>query len=131
MAYLSSDDEKVTQLSKQLKPEAKAFIDLCNDSDVETLGKILLKKVGKPTTPKSLSAVKNSPPPCPLFILHGSTDNVIPPSQLATLEKWAQGNTKVYALNSPLISHVELGSDNTDNIEYWKIIRFWTELLGI
>ena len=66
------------------------------------------------------------------FLLHGSVDNVIPPSETLALEEWASQQTETTALVSDLIKHVELEEDeeNTGSaFDYIEIIRFWTELL--
>ena len=111
---------------------SKKLVELCLERDTEALGKILEPIVREHTPPAILSPTKGEPPPCPVFLLHGSVDNVIPPSETEALQSWASDKTATTALVSDLIKHVELEGDDEDGasaIDYWRIIRFWTELL--
>ncbi|MBN2718730.1 MAG: hypothetical protein JXX14_22985 [Deltaproteobacteria bacterium] len=129
--YLKGEYKKATARSKLSAPESRELLQLIFDRDVKVLGKRLQSKTGNPETGNRLSAVKGPSPKCTVHLLHGSTDNVIPPSELNRLQQWAAaGGTTVYALVSSLINHVELEEDTSFKlIEYLRIIRFWTELL--
>ena len=114
-----------------LPQQTKAIVNLCLNRDAVTLGHLLRKRLGEYSMGEALSPVRGPVPQCRIFLLHGSTDNVIPPSETIRLAGWAGQKTRVKMLVSDLIQHVEL--DENDRAPhwygYWAIIRFWTELL--
>ncbi len=130
--YLRGDHEKAKVESEALPKESRRYTHLIFERDVKTLGRLLKEKIGTPSTPKAVSADTAPPPQCSVHLLHGSLDNVIPPSELTRLEEWAShGDIEVFSLVSDMINHVELEDDRgiIALIDYYKIIRFWTELL--
>ena len=129
--YLQGEYKKAMARSKLSAPESRKLLQLIFKRDVNTLGNMLKARVGPPKTVSKLSAEKGPPPACSVHLLHGSVDNVIPASELDRLKKWAEkGDSKVYALVSSLINHVELEEDTPfELLSYVRIVRFWTELL--
>jgi fermentation-respiration switch protein FrsA (DUF1100 family) len=67
-----------------------------------------------------------------VYLLHGADDNVIPASETTALAASLAGRAEVRALVTDLIQHVELkgGGAAPPLASYWRIARFWTELLG-
>jgi dienelactone hydrolase len=131
LTYLHDRFSQVRSGLGRLGPESQRLVRLCLARDTDELGKILLPHVRSHRAHPVLSPANGEPPTCPVFLLHGSVDNVIPPSETIELEKWASASTKTTALVSALIQHVELEEEGEQHplIEYWKVIRFWTELL--
>ncbi len=129
--YLREEWKSVREKAANLNPEARRLVMLCLERKTEELGPILEPLVKTETTPSALSPIRSAPPSCPVFLLHGSVDNVIPPSEATALERWASKSTETTALISPLITHVELGDEDQgfSPMAYYHIIRFWTELL--
>ena len=95
------------------------------------LGRILEPVVRSGASDPVLSPVRSTAPTCPVFLLHGSTDNVIPPSETTALARWAENETKTTSLITDLVRHVDLKDDPTKDsvFAYYQLIRFWTELL--
>ncbi len=130
--YLREDHAGIKAQLDQLGPSAKRIIEQCLERNTEALGALLEPFVRNYHPPAILSPVQGEPPSCPVFLLHGSVDNVIPPSETAALHEWASKATDATVVISDLIRHVELGQDQTTThaiVSYWQIIRFWTELL--
>ncbi len=102
---------------------------LCLKRQTKELGNLLEPVVRAQPSHDSLSPIRGRPPLCPVFLLHGSVDNVIPPSETTTLARWASAGTN--ALITDLIKHVDLqdGDSNDSIFSYYRLIRFWTELL--
>ncbi len=129
--YLKDDKKKVRARLQGLAPESRRLVELCLKQNVPALGEVLKNDIGEFTTTASLSPQRGRPPRCPIFLLHGSVDNVIPPSESVLLGEWAAAETDATVLVSELIKHVDLdkGEDESSWTEYWKALRFWTELL--
>lgn len=129
--YLTERFDETRERLGSLSPRSRELVSLCLDRDTEELGKILLPHILASSSDHSLSPIKGPPPDCPVFLLHGRGDNVIPASETVKLAAWASPATETTSLVSDLIQHVEMkGTGESFSLfEYWKIIRFWTELL--
>lgn len=66
----------------------------------------------------------------PVLLLHGSADNVIPPTELLWLERDVPTKEMVAALTSPVLSHVSMEGKPTlaDN---FRLVRFMAKMLGL
>jgi dienelactone hydrolase len=128
--YLTDDIKTVKAELPGLGAESRRIVELCLKRNAKELGNLLQSVVTSNPFDDSLSPIRGPVPKAALFLLHGSVDNVIPPSETRALAEWASGKTKTHALVTPLINHVELeGPSEQSNWAYWEIIRFWTELL--
>ena len=78
----------------------------------------------------ALSPERSPATRAPVFLLHGSHDNVIPYTETPRLEAYlrAQDNARVTSLLTPLISHANVeGAPSV--AEVWKLIQFWAAVL--
>jgi fermentation-respiration switch protein FrsA (DUF1100 family) len=99
-----------------------------NDRDVVRLGPRLLPYVGLYGSDPALSVSKSSKPSAPVFLLHGTEDNVIPPIESEYLASDLRGHAPVRLLLSDLLSHV----DANRPIRLGAIMElagFWGDLL--
>ena len=66
----------------------------------------------------------------PVLLLHGSADNVIPPTELLWLEQDVPAADMVSALVTPVLSHVSLEGKPTlaDNL---RLVRFMAKMLEL
>lgn len=103
-----------------------------NERDVKTMGSKLVPYIETLGGFAALSAERSPATTAPVFLLHGSHDNVIPFTETPKLEAYlrAQGNTRVTSLLTPLISHAEVGASPSLS-EVWRVIRFWGALLSV
>jgi dienelactone hydrolase len=129
--YLHERWKAVRAAKKTLGDESRQLVQLCLKRQVKELGSLLAPLVAKYRSDPSLSPVRGPAPRAPVFLLHGASDRVIPPSETRALEKWASPHTDTTSLVSDLITHVELGNEEKDFewTPYYEIVRFWTELL--
>jgi len=115
-------------LADALPEPSRTYMKMVNDRDVDRLGTLLwpLVKTHKPET--ALSPELSPAPVCPVFLLHGTDDIVIPSIETLHLERYLQGKTRVRALLSSLITHAEL--DQQQGLgDVWKIVSFFGSLL--
>ena len=129
--YLRGEKKTVRKSLGSLGSESRVIVELLLERDGDALGAMLVSKRREFTTEKAMSPVLEDPPDCPLFLLHGAADNVIPPSETRLVHRWATKGTESTALVSELIKHVDLDDDESypPLWEYWKMIRFWTKML--
>jgi dienelactone hydrolase len=79
-----------------------------------------------------LSPLQGTVPECPVFLLHGSADDLIPPTETRALARWAGASTETHALVSELVRHVDLEEHRSRwfrPLETYRLGRFMTELL--
>ena len=69
------------------------------------------------------------PPSAPVYLLHGSDDNVIPAAESALLAQHLREHTRVRQLLSGYLTHVDLAARPTAK-DTWDMIAFWTSLLS-
>ena len=83
-----------------------------NERDVQTMGPKLVPYIEELGGFAALSAERSPATTVPVFLLHGSHDNVIPYTETPQLEAYlrARGNARVTSLLTPLISHAEVGA---------------------
>ena len=77
----------------------------------------------------ALSPEKAPPPAAPVYLLHGTDDNVIPAveSKLLADSLRARG-ARVHQLATPLITHAEVDRSAAVRV-LWDLISFWANLL--
>jgi dienelactone hydrolase len=134
LAYLEDRRKDAERIAKTLGPEATRLVRLCLDGKTKELGPILAPLVERFEPAPSLSPERQPAPKCPVFLLHGAEDNVIPASETTALAASLEGRgAEVHALVTDLIQHVELKKGATESpplSSYWRLARFWTGLLG-
>lgn len=112
--------KRLATLAAEWKPEAMSGV----------LRPLAERIHGDPT----LSPLRHAPPACPVFLLHGQGDSVIPATETRALATWAQGQAPVLWLVSDRISHVELQKAPRGMkraVSTFQLLRFWTALLRI
>ena len=77
----------------------------------------------------ALSVSKSPKPSVPVFLLHGTEDNVIPSLESEYLAQDLRGHAPVRLLLSGLISHAE--ADRPVHVgDVMQLAGFWGDLLG-
>ena len=134
LAYLEDRRADAESLAKGLGPEAQKLVRLSLDGNADELGPILAPLVERFEPDASLSPERQPAPPCPVYLLHGADDNVIPASETTALAASLTERADAHALVTDLIQHVELKAKDEAASpplsSYWRLARFWTELLG-
>ena len=116
------------QTAKRLPEPSATLLRYVNDRDVVHLGARLLPYVGSYGSDPSLSVSKSPRPSVPIFLLHGTDDNVIPPIESEYLAEDLRGHSRVRLLLSGLISHAE--ADRPAHVgDLLQLAGFWGDLL--
>jgi dienelactone hydrolase len=121
--------ERARTLSATLPEPARTFMAWVNNRDVTQLGPALLPHIASFGGDTALSPARNPPPLSPVYLLHGTADNVIPAaeSEMLAADLRARGG-RVTLLSTPLLSHAEV--DRAPGAgETWRLIRFWAGAL--
>jgi pimeloyl-ACP methyl ester carboxylesterase len=100
-----------------------------NERDVRTLGRVLAPLAEEIGGDPALSPSRSPATSVPVFLLHGSDDNVIPASESTELARYltGSGNTRVDLLLTPLVSHAA-AKPAAGAGDLWRLVSFWTRL---
>jgi len=118
---------RARELERSLPEPAKTLMHYVNERNVAKLGSRLLPYIGLYGNDPSLSPDRSAPPHAPVFLLHGTDDNVIPAVESRLLGQWLERKVAVRVLLSNPISHVNVTQRATVS-DYWGLIAFWREL---
>jgi len=100
-----------------------------NDRDVAHLGPVLLPHVGELGGDPSLSPSRSPDPAAPVYLLHGTEDNVVPAIESTLLARDLESRgVVVHVLLTPLITHAEVDRSSTATA-IWRLIDFWARVL--
>jgi len=116
-------------LAEHLPQPSATLLRYVNDRDVAHLGARLLPWIGFYGGAPALSPSQSPTPSVPVFLLHGTDDNVIPAIESEYLANWLRGHTPVRLLLSGLISHAE--ADRPVHVgDVLELAGFWGDLLN-
>lgn len=119
----------VGELAAGLPQPAGALLASVNDRNVATLGPLLLPHLESLPDVPALSPSRSPAPTVPVFLLHGSSDAVIPAAESEYLANRLRGRVPVRLLVTDLISHAEPG-DRARAIDLLHLGRFWGDMLA-
>jgi len=104
-------------------------MDYVNARDVARLGPILVPHLPELGGDPALSPERSPPPSAPVYLLHGTDDNVVPAIESTLLGGHLQSRgVRVHVLLTPLITHAEVDRSSTTTA-IWRLIDFWSKLL--
>ncbi len=115
-------------LEAPMPEPARTYLHLVNTRDVPQLGPKVLPYVRDLGDEPALSPDESPAPDAPVFLLHGSEDNVVPAAESAILAEHLRPHTRVRVLLTPLISHAEVDRPATTD-ELWNLVSFWKDML--
>ena len=117
-------------LEATLAEPARTYMGYVNARDVGRLGPILLPHVSELAGDPALSPSRSPAPSAPVFLLHGTDDNVVPAIESTLLARDLQRRgVEVHLLLTPLITHAEVDRSSTATA-IWRLIDFWSKLLN-
>jgi dienelactone hydrolase len=117
-------------LAVTLDEPAKTYMGYVNDRDVARLGPVLLPHVGALGGDPSLSPERSPLPSAPMYLLHGTDDNVVPAIESTLLARYAAAHgAHARALLTPLITHAEVDRGSTV-AALWRLVDFWSDVLS-
>jgi pimeloyl-ACP methyl ester carboxylesterase len=99
-----------------------------NARDVDSLGRTFLPLIEQASKSAALSPDRSPAPACPVYILHGADDNVVPAIESAWLGQYLAPKTPTRTLLSHVITHAELNS-RQDRREIWALVDFFASLM--
>lgn len=115
-------------MAESLPEPARTLMGYVNARDVATLGPLLLPHVTGMGDDDALSPA-SSTPSFPVYLLHGTGDNVIPAMESELLEQtYRNRGVDVTQLATPLITHAEVDRSAAARA-IWDLVRFWADLL--
>jgi dienelactone hydrolase len=127
--------EKVDEsrkVAERLSPSSRQKMELLYNHQVEPLAEELRESIARHRAEMAavsphgnLGALQ-----VPVLLLHGATDNVIPPSELLWLERDVPPADLKAALISRAIGHVALGGEPS-LIDRWKLVHFMAQILEL
>jgi len=128
-ARAAQEFARAKALATTLAEPARTYMGFVNTRDVAQLGPILLPYVSELGGDPALSPARSPLPPAPVYLLHGTDDNVVPAieSELLARQLEREHHT-VHLLLTPLITHAEVDRTSTAAAT-WALIDFWSRLL--
>ncbi len=111
-----------------LSEPARRLMGYVNDRRVDLLGPKLLPFIGPADNMASLSPDRSPAPSAPVYLLHGTDDNVVPAVETLMLERYLSGKTRTRTLLSGIITHAEMDRPPTVS-EVWGLVSFFADLL--
>ena len=121
--------ESLTQVAKRLPAPSATLLRYVTGRDVVHLGARLLPYVGSYGGDPALSPSRSAKGSAPVFLLHGSDDNVIPAVESEYLGDELRGHAPVRFLLSGLLS--DAGADRPMHAgDAMKLAGFWGDLLS-
>jgi len=128
-AKSAAEFQHARTLADALPEPSRTLMRYVNDRDVTHLGPILLPHVTEIGDDRMLSPAREAAPRAPVYLLHGTDDNVIPAIESSLLADTLRGRgVTVHQLATPLITHAEVDRAATATA-LWKLIGFWRDLL--
>lgn len=131
--FLQEKGEAFAHVVELLPAESKRVASLFLHWDAKAIAALLRPLAYAVRADDRLSPERNARPDCPLYFVHGSEDNVIPPSETLELGRWAERGGPSRALVTGLIRHVELEDKGTHAkpplSDTWTLLRMLTEFM--
>ena len=120
---------RARSIEAALPEPAHTYMGYVNARDVVRLGPVLLPTLAARGGDPSLSPSRSPAPQCPVYLLHGSDDNVVPAIESRLLaEDLRSRGLRVQLLETPLITHAEVDRRSTLHA-IWRLVHFWTNVL--
>jgi dienelactone hydrolase len=121
---------KAKRMAESLPEPAATLMHHVNDRSVARLGPLLLPHVAELGGDQALSPSKSAAPAFPVYLLHGTDDNVIPAMESVLLaETLRERGAEVTQLATPLITHAEVDRGAAARA-VWELVGFWADLLS-
>jgi hypothetical protein len=115
-------------MARALPDPSRTLMRCVNTRDVDTLGPLLVPHLAHDGLDPALSPDLSPAPMAPVYLLHGTDDNVVPAIETSYLARYLEGKTRVRVLLSSLITHAEL-NQKKGWAEAWQLLDFFADLL--
>ncbi len=134
LLFLQERHEAFRAAVGNLPMEARKLAALCAEWKPEAVSDLLRPLAATIHGDPALSPLHQPSPACPVFLLHGQGDAVIPASETRALAAWSLRTAPTLWLISDRISHVELQKPPRGLgriASTFQLLRFWTALLRV
>lgn len=122
--------EHAKRLEAALDEPSRTYMQYVNARDVAKLGPVLLPHVADLGGDPALSPARSPLPKGPVYLLHGTDDNVVPAIESTLLGRELESRgIKTHVLLTPLITHAEVDRGSTVTA-IWRLIDFWAGVLS-
>lgn len=130
--WLWERPDAAREQAAKLSPQARDKLEKLFAHQVDILGPELLAAIAKHREKiASVSpAGKLGGINCPVLLVHGAGDSVIPPSETEWLAKGIPAKLLVEELISPAVSHVEVGGKGPGLRDKLNLVHFMSEMLS-
>jgi dienelactone hydrolase len=129
-AAAAREFDRARTLATSLEEPARTYMGYVNARDVARLGPVLLPFVSELGGDPALSPARSPFPAAPVYLLHGTGDNVVPAIESTLLAmQLTTDDHPVHVLLTPLITHAEVDRTSTAQA-VWQLIDFWARLLN-
>ena len=129
-AQSTAEFEHAKALGAELPEPSRTLMQYVNDRDVAHLGPLLLPHLSELGGDQGLSPASAPLPSAPVFLLHGTGDNVIPAAEsIALARTLTERGGEVHALVTPLITHAEVDRAASAR-DAWALVGFWADVLS-
>jgi dienelactone hydrolase len=130
--WLWEQPEAARQQAARLPPRCRGKLEKLFAHQVDALGPELLSAIAKHG--EKIASVSPSGKlggiTCPVLLVHGAGDNVIPPTETEWLAKEIPRGLLVETLISPAVSHVEVGGKGPGLRDKLNLVHFMSEMLS-
>lgn len=121
--------DRAIAMEETLPEPSRRLLHAVNQREVAYLGPLVLPYLDAVQLPDSVSPERAPAPASPVFLLHGSDDNVIPAGETMSLAASLRARgTPVEALVTPLVTHAEVDRASTRR-HIADLVLFWMKLL--
>lgn len=131
-ARAADEFRRMREYAATLPEPSRTLMEWVNDRAVDKLGPRLLPLADALRDHPGMSALspERAPdvPSAPVFLLHGTDDNVIPSVETVLLGEYLDDKTQVNGLLSGLITHAEVNRLPTAT-EAWRLAVFWRRVM--
>jgi dienelactone hydrolase len=117
------------ELQQTLPEPSRTLMGYVNDRNVQALGTALLPHVDQFQNDPALSPEISPGITAPVFLIHGTDDNVVPAVESELLAARLSQQVPVHLLITPLITHAEVDRD-AGVVDVWRLVQFWYDLLA-
>jgi fermentation-respiration switch protein FrsA (DUF1100 family) len=117
------------EMQQALPEPSRTYMGYVNDRNVPALGALLLPHVALFENDPALSPELTPGVTAPVFLIHGTDDNVVPAYESQMLSERLSRQVPVHLLITPLITHAEVDR-SAGVVDIWRLIRFWYALLN-
>jgi dienelactone hydrolase len=128
-AQASQEFTRARTLADALPEPSRTLMAYVNNRDVVHLGPILEAHLTALGGDPALSPDHAAPPTCPVYLLHGMDDNVIPAIESELLARTLRNRgVTVRYLSTPVVTHASVNQSELWS-SAWALVRFWSAVL--